>query len=98
MIVRTSTARVIPGRESAFQKAIVDLVADFPSRYAGLLSQEVLVGLGDPGVLVYVSRWRDEQSLEAYAGPGWRDTPVTFPDEDDYLVSPLELAHYVAVA
>lgn len=97
MLVRMSTARIKPGREGDFRDLIVAMVADFPERYPGLASHEVLVGL-DASVLVYVSRWVDEDALIRFAGPGWHDTPVTFPNESDYLTAPLELQHYTVVA
>ena len=96
MIIRTSTARIRPGKEQAFRDLIVAMVADFPGQYRGLVGHEVLVGL-DGSTLVYLSRWTDEDALVAFAGPGWRDTPVTFPDESDYLTEPLALAHYEQV-
>jgi hypothetical protein len=92
-----STARIKPGREADFRALIVAMVADFPERYPGLESHDVLVSL-DGSVLVYVSRWVDEDALVRFAGAGWRDTPVTFPNESDYLTMPLELQHYSVIA
>ena len=97
MIVRTSTAYIRPGREAEFRAVIVAMVAEFPRRYPGLHSHEVLVGL-DGSTLVYLSRWVDEAALIGFAGAGWRDLPVTFPGEAEYLTRPLELRHYTIVA
>lgn len=94
MIVRMSSARIRPGRAEAFRELIVAMVADFPSRYDGLLGHEVLIGLHQDNELVYVSRWRDEDSLARFAGPDWRTAPVTFPNEDDYLTEPLAISHF----
>ena len=93
MIVRTSTARIRPGQEQAFRDVILATVADYPALHPKLIGHEVLVSL-DGATLIYVSRWTDEDALVAFAGPGWRDSPVTFPGESDYLTQPLVLEHY----
>ncbi|NGY59640.1 antibiotic biosynthesis monooxygenase [Lentzea sp. NEAU-D13] len=94
MLTRVSEALVKPGRELEFVERVRDLVRTFPETYDGLEGHEVLVDLDDPLKVRYVSRWRDEQALENYAGPGWRTDPVTFPDEDEYLQRPLALRHF----
>ena len=94
MLTRVSEALVKPGREQEFAERVRDLVRTFPETYEGLLAHEVLVDLDDPQKVRYVSRWRDEQALENYAGKNWRTDPVTFPGEDEYLQRPLALRHY----
>ncbi|MFS8100945.1 antibiotic biosynthesis monooxygenase [Lentzea alba] len=94
MITRVSEALAKPGREQEFVERVRDLVKTFPETYDGLISHEVLVDLQDPLKVQYVSRWRDEQALENYAGKNWRTDPVTFPDEDEYLQRPLALRHF----
>ena len=94
MLTRVSEALVKPGREQEFVERVRDLVRTFPQTYDGLEGHELLVDLDDPLKVRYVSRWRDEQALENYAGPGWRTDPVTFPDEDEYLQRPLALRHF----
>lgn len=98
MLTRVSEALVKPGREQEFVARVRDLVAGFPAIYDGLEGHEVLVDLDDPLRVRYVSRWRDEQALENYAGPAWRTDPVTFPDEDEYLQQPLALQHFQHVS
>lgn len=56
----------------------------------GFLGDEIVVG---PDTLTYVSRWRDEAAVAAFAGPGWCTEPVTFEDEDRFLVEPLLVRH-----
>jgi len=34
--------------------------------------------------------------LERFAGPDWRNAPVTFDGEDDYLLEPLRVRHFIA--
>ncbi|MFE0674653.1 antibiotic biosynthesis monooxygenase [Streptomyces sp. NPDC058867] len=92
MIVRVSEARVRPERFQEFHDMIVTAVREFPERHQGLLDHEVLVA--PPHSLLYVSRWRAEEDLVAYAGEGWRDQPVVLPGEDEYLLAPLQVRHF----
>jgi len=94
VLTRVSEALVKPGREQEFVAKVQALVSTFPDTHDGLVGHEVLVDLDDPRRVRYVSRWRDEQALENYAGAGWRTDPVTFPDEDEYLQRPLTLRHF----
>lgn len=98
MLTRVSEAFVRPGREREFVERVRALVETFPATYDGLLGHEVLVDLDDPRRVQYVSRWRDEQALAAYAGPNWRTDPVTFPDEDEFLQQPLRLRHFRTIS
>ena len=95
-IVRTSTARVVPGRFPEFAAYILAAVQEFPTRHPGLLSHDVLLDQ-ENNELVYLSRWEDEQALIAFAGPGWRDGAVLLPGEDEYLLAPLTVRHYRSV-
>ena len=97
MLTRVSEALVKPGREEEFVARVLELVRTFPETCDGFEGHEVLVDLDDPSRVRYVSRWRDEQALERYAGPGWRTDPVTFPDEDEYPRQPLTLRHFASV-
>ncbi|MGW7433480.1 antibiotic biosynthesis monooxygenase [Streptomyces sp. NPDC054861] len=92
MIIRVSEARVRPERFDAFHRLIVSAVREFPGRYAGLVDHEVL--LAPPDSLLYVSRWRGEEDLVAYAGGDWRDQPVVLPGEEEYLLAPLRVRHF----
>ncbi|GAA1855118.1 antibiotic biosynthesis monooxygenase [Myceligenerans crystallogenes] len=89
MIIRRSTARVRDGMMTEFREFIAAGTAEF-RELDGFLGDEIVVG---PGTLTYVSRWRDEAALAAYAGPGWRTEPVVRADEDRYLTQPLRVTH-----
>ncbi|MBE1875424.1 putative quinol monooxygenase [Myceligenerans pegani] len=95
MIVRVSEASVRTERFDEFMEILRELVAGFPAAHDGLLGHEILVDRANPTRVQYVSRWRDEEAVRAFAGDGWADTPVTFPDEDAYLTEPLRLRHFV---
>lgn len=97
MIVRVSEAHTIAGVEDEFVTLLLALVASFPTRYRGLLHHAVLVDQTNPRRVQYVSTWADEHALSEYAGPNWRSQPVTFPDEENFLVAPLALHHYSSV-
>jgi len=94
MILRVSEAIVRAGAEQEFLARLHALVADFPDRYQGLLRHEVLVDEAEPRRIQYVSAWREDADLIAYAGALWRTEPVTFPGEEHYLESPLTLRHF----
>ncbi len=96
MITRVSEAHVRPGQTEAFLADLRALVADFPIRYTGLISHEVLIDMTDTNRIQYISRWVDSASLVAYAGADWAEQPVTFPREEAYLVSPLTLRHFTS--
>ncbi|SDK49936.1 antibiotic biosynthesis monooxygenase [Streptomyces indicus] len=94
VITRISEARVCPERFAQFEKFIVDAVREFPGRHPGLVSHEVLVA--PPHSLLYVSRWRSEEDLAAYAGDDWRAQPVLLPGEEEFLLAPLQVRHFSA--
>ena len=94
MIVRVSEAEVREGRVAEFMALLTELVADFPSRYEGLVRHEILVDQRDERRVQYTSTWSHEEALVDYAGAEWRSSPVTFPGEDDLLVRPLTLRHW----
>ena len=96
VIVRTSEARVIDGMQEEFLAKLLEVVADYPRDYPGLLSHDILRDQSDPTRFMYVSRWRDEESVARFAGPRWRDEPVTFPNEDAFMTQPLSLRHFLA--
>ncbi|TQJ30331.1 putative quinol monooxygenase [Microbacterium sp. SLBN-146] len=95
MIVRVSEARVLPDRGEEFLEALRALVAEFPARYEGLVSHEILIDAADSTRVQYVSRWVDESALVRFAGENWAVDPVTFPEEESYLTAPLTLRHFV---
>ncbi|OEJ96456.1 hypothetical protein J116_020350 [Streptomyces thermolilacinus SPC6] len=96
VIVRVSEARVRPERFDDFREMIVSAVREFPGRYAGLVDHEVLAA--PPHTLLYVSRWRGEEDLVAYAGEGWGDQPVVLPGEEEYLLGPLQVRHFTVAS
>lgn len=83
-----------PGCEVEFMMRLRELVASFPDRFDGLIHHEILIDQDDPRRVQYVSTWRDDAALMAYAGTGWRTDPVTFPEEDVLLAHPLTLRHF----
>ncbi|MEW1613666.1 MULTISPECIES: antibiotic biosynthesis monooxygenase [unclassified Streptomyces] len=96
MIIGVSEAHVRPDRFDDFRDMILSAVREFPGRYPGLVDHEVL--LAPPDSLLYVSRWRSEADLADYAGEHWRDQPVVLPGEDEYLVGPLQVRHFVTAS
>jgi quinol monooxygenase YgiN len=97
MIVRVSEAHLRVGLQEEFMTLLLNLVANFPQPYPGLLRHEVLIDRADPLRVQYLSVWSDEASLVNYAGERWQSEPVTFPEEDRYLAQPLTLHHFDTV-
>nr|WP_157528702.1 hypothetical protein [Kibdelosporangium sp. MJ126-NF4]CEL20006.1 hypothetical protein [Kibdelosporangium sp. MJ126-NF4]CTQ97230.1 hypothetical protein [Kibdelosporangium sp. MJ126-NF4] len=93
MITRTCEATVLSGLIDQFLEFLAAAVSRFPSRYPGLLDQEILV---DAGSVLYVSRWRSEADLVEYAGAHWREQPVVLPDEGRFLAKPLVVRHFTS--
>lgn len=93
MIRRESRAVVREGQLEAFLDALSTEVGDYRNRYDGLLSDEIVVENGPPAQVTYRTVWRDEAAVAAFAGPDWRTSPVTFPNEDHYLSEALRLDH-----
>jgi heme-degrading monooxygenase HmoA len=96
VIIRTSRADVRPGQEAAFEARILETVRSSPAQNPGLLGYDVLTQQ-DGLVLVFQSRWRDENAIAQFAGARWATDPVTFPGEDRYLIRPLQLDHFHVV-
>ena len=94
VIMRMCEANVRPERLDDFLVLLRDLVAGFPAAHDGMVSHDVLVDLGQPNRVQYVSRWRDESAITEFAGADWATSVVTFPDEESYLLEPLRLRHY----
>lgn len=94
MIVRISHARIHPrpGLLDEFRDFIVEGTRDYVHR-DGFLGDEILVGDNE---LYYISRWRDEAAVEAFAGPGWRETPVVLPAQARFLAEPLRVRHFTS--
>lgn len=97
MIVRVSEARLHAGLQAEFMTLLVNMVAEFPQRYRGLVRHEVLIDRDDPLRVQYLSVWSDEAALVNYAGERWQSDPVTFPEEDRFLTHPLTLDHFETV-
>jgi hypothetical protein len=48
--------------------------------------------------VLVITRWRDEESLKAYAGPMWAKRPVWSDTEQTYLAHPPEVSHFTVVS
>lgn len=93
-ILRVSEVVVRESHYGEFMEALTELVATFPADHDGLEMHHILVDRSDRLRVAYISQWRDEAALIAYAGPMWESDPVTFPNEREMLAGPMTLRHF----
>ncbi|WP_232665841.1 putative quinol monooxygenase [Pseudonocardia sp. TRM90224] len=93
MIIRMCEARAKPGALAALRDFLVAATDRFPQLHDGFLGYEILLDV-PANSLVWISRWRDEPAVRAYAGAGWRERPVVLPAEEAFLDGPLHVRHF----
>ncbi|MER8182280.1 antibiotic biosynthesis monooxygenase [Kitasatospora sp. NPDC094015] len=95
MIVRIWEAHVAPRHAAGFRAQLAEEVLPQILRTDGCVGGELMTAVveGDHRVLM-ITRWTDEESLLAYAGPMWRIRPVWAEGELNYLEHPPKVAHY----
>ena len=93
-ILRQSEVIVRKDCYEGFMDALQGMVKDSPLRYDALEAHCIAVDRGSRLRVLYVTQWRDEAALKQYAGPRWETEPVTFPEEEHLLESPMRLRHF----
>jgi len=65
----------------------------------GFLGMEVLRSMrNNEGRVMVITRWRDEQALQSFAGPLWHERPVLVDSElADHLSHISHVTHYLPV-
>jgi hypothetical protein len=96
VIMRRSTAHVVPDRLDDFVAYLVEQVRGFPAAHPGLLDHRILRST-DAATVVYESTWASAADLERFAGPGWAAQPVMLPGEEVFLERPLAVEHLTEV-
>ena len=84
--------RAVPGAAEELAALLVAVAWPPMAATDGFLGGELY--RSDDERLVMVTRWRDEAAVEAYAGPGWRDTAVVLPEERRLLARPPHVWHF----
>jgi heme-degrading monooxygenase HmoA len=93
MIIRVFKPTIHAGKESEFESFLRDTAIPLVSRQAGLLAQHVGRSR-DPSATeyLYVTVWKDVESIRAFAGARWQEAVIT-PD-DKHLLKHTWIQHY----
>ena len=96
MIIRVFRPTIHPGKEGEFESFLRDTAVPLVSRQSGLLAQHVGKPL-DPSSTeyVYVTIWKDVESIQAFAGERWEEAVIE-PDEE-HLLQDTWIEHYEAI-
>jgi heme-degrading monooxygenase HmoA len=96
MIIRVFRPIIHPGKEAEFESFLRDTAVPLVSRQSGLVAQHV----GKPRdssstEFVFVTVWKDVESIRAFAGEGWQEAVVE-PEEED-LLKETWIGHYEVI-
>src|SRR3954447_1347875 len=96
MIIRVFRPIIHPGKEAEFESFLRDTAVPLVSRQSGLVAQHV----GKPRdssstEFVFVTVWKDVESIRAFAGEGWQEAVVE-PEEED-LLKETWIEHYEVI-
>ncbi len=96
MIIRVFRPTIHPGKESEFESFLRDTAIPLVSRQSGLVAQHVGRSY-DPSSAeyLYVTIWRDVESVRAFAGERWQEAVIT-PDEE-HLLEQTWIGHYEVI-
>ena len=97
MITRMWECKVVPAVLDEFVVFIRDTVWADMAEADGFVDGELYRSLDAEARLVFISHWRDEAALEAFAGPDWRTAPLVDDLQRDYLAGPSHVWHFVPV-
>jgi heme-degrading monooxygenase HmoA len=93
VIIRVFRPTIHHGRQDEFESFLRDTAVPLVSRQAGLVAQHI----GRPRepsstAYLYVTVWKDVESIHAFAGERWQDAVIT-PDEK-HLLKTTSIEHY----
>lgn len=96
MIIRVFRPIIHPGKEAEFESFLRDTAVPLVSRQSGLVAQH----LGKPRdssstEFVFVTVWKDVESIRAFAGERWQEAVVE-PEEED-LLKETWIGHYEVI-
>ena len=95
VVIRVFRPTIHPGKEREFESFLRETAVPLVSRQSGLVAQHV----GKPRdpsstEYLYVTVWKDVESIRAFAGEGWQEAVID-PDEED-LLKDTWIGHYEA--
>ena len=93
MLIRVFRARLKPGARGAYERLCRDHAIPSMRAQPGCLATHIGGTMPDaPNVFVFVSLWRDLESLRAFTGDSWQQV-ATIPGEAD-LIEYASVEHY----
>jgi heme-degrading monooxygenase HmoA len=94
VIIRVFRPTIHPGKEQEFETFLGETAVPLVSRQAGLVAQHVGRPRGPSAATeyVYVTVWKDVESIRAFAGEHWQEAVIT-PDEE-HLLKDTWIGHY----
>jgi heme-degrading monooxygenase HmoA len=96
MVIRVFRPTIHPGRESEFESFLRDTAVPLVARQPGIVAQQV-GRPRDPSSTeyVFVTVWKDVESIKAFAGERWQEAVIA-PDEE-HLLKDTWIRHYDAL-
>ncbi len=93
MIIRVFRARLRPGRRAAYERLCREVSVPLMRAQPGCLTTYIApIVANHPDDFVYVSLWRDLESLRAFVGEDWQQVSI-LPGEAD-LLDRAQVEHY----
>jgi heme-degrading monooxygenase HmoA len=93
VIIRVFRPTIHAGKQPEFESFLRDTAIPLVSRQAGLMGQHVGRPLDQStSEYLYVTMWKNVESIRAFAGERWQEAVVT-PD-DAHLLNDTWIAHY----
>ncbi|HEY2947829.1 MAG TPA: antibiotic biosynthesis monooxygenase [Micromonosporaceae bacterium] len=96
MIIRVFRPTIHAGKESEFESFLRDTAMPLVSQQKGLVAQHVGRSREPSSTeYVYVTVWKDVESVRAFAGERWQEAVIT--PEEEHLLRDTWIAHYEVV-
>ena len=93
MIIRVFRAVVHPGRQQEFENFFTDTAIPHLRRQSGLISLFIgRPGPTTPDEFVMVMKWKDLESVKAFAGNDWEKAVIL--DAERHLIKAVSVHHY----
>ena len=93
MIIRVFRPRIQPGRNADFESFLRETAFPFVSSHSGLIAQHAGRPMEETSdEFVYVTVWKDVESLKAFAGDNWQEAVID-PSERELLRETF-ISHY----
>jgi heme-degrading monooxygenase HmoA len=96
VIIRVFRPTIHAGKESEFESFLRDTAMPLVSQQKGLVAQHVGRSREPSSTeYVYVTVWKDVESVRAFAGERWQEAVIT--PEEEHLLRDTWIAHYEVV-